>query len=168
MKADFPTSPPSAGKCGPCTACCTVMKVDMEPPKPERTPCAHLCDRKDRPGCAIYDRRPEPCRVFQCLWLFGQDMPSPPMRGLRPDLSGIVIEVNSRAHMIAHCAKRDAWKRRPAYDWLIQLAQRTAVLIDRGDDAPLLLNMDGRTEQLEFIGVSPETNERLYKREIKQ
>jgi hypothetical protein len=70
-------------QCGPCTACCTIMGVsDLDPPKPQRTACAHLCQK----GCGIYHDRPRTCREFYCLWRYGLgDFKD------RPDKSGIVF-----------------------------------------------------------------------------
>src|SRR3954453_4193121 len=68
-------------QCGECTACCMVMGV-AEVPTPFYTPCPHQTEA----GCAIYDKRPGPCRDFYCEWLVG---------GLteddRPDKLGLVF-----------------------------------------------------------------------------
>lgn len=150
-----------SGACGNCTLCCTVMKVTMaDRVKPERTPCDHCTSA----GCAIYDNRPEPCQVFKCVWLGSQDwqdvrLPST----LRPDRTGIVIEVNSAGFLIAHCARPSAWRREPMRDWLVRMAGRTRVLIEAGETV-LLLQPSGATERLVRVGVDLDTNETLYVR----
>lgn len=70
--------------CGGCTVCCTVMAV-VELQKPARRACDHVCPA----GCRIYERRPQDCREFQCVWMrgaFGVDL------SLRPDACGIMVD----------------------------------------------------------------------------
>jgi hypothetical protein len=71
--------------CGACTLCCTLPPVDLPRGKKlagER--CEHVCSK----GCRIYARRPDPCRVWQCRWLF-----DPATAGLRrPDHSGYIVD----------------------------------------------------------------------------
>lgn len=53
--------------CGGCTLCCKVLQV----PSIEKTEgawCPH-CD-KGR-GCTVYEKRPQECRDFSCLWRLG-------------------------------------------------------------------------------------------------
>ncbi len=54
--------------CGPCTLCCTVLRVD-DLKKLGGVACAHL--RADSAGCGIYQDRPRICRTYRCLWLQG-------------------------------------------------------------------------------------------------
>src|ERR1700752_539468 len=54
-----------ARTCQECRACCSVMAV-TEIAKPAYTGCSHECDK----GCAIYEKRPESCAGYYCLWLF--------------------------------------------------------------------------------------------------
>lgn len=78
--------PPIRGrKCGSCTACCTQVPVVLpDEHKPANVRCKHLCSK----GCRIYARRPDPCQVWSCRWLFDADT-----AGLRrPDQSGYVID----------------------------------------------------------------------------
>lgn len=63
--------------CGPCSGCCTVLRIDSQPgystrldtgediAKPAQTPCRFLGEQ----GCTIYEARPIVCRTFQCDWL---------------------------------------------------------------------------------------------------
>ena len=72
--------------CGRCHACCVHIKVDGLN-KPAGVRCPHL---KNGPGCcSIYDSRPQECGVFTCAWIDGY-FP----RGMRPDKSGILLEVS--------------------------------------------------------------------------
>lgn len=72
-------------KCGDCTACCTLLGVSSLN-KPKNTKCEHQCKK----GCAIYDKRPEGCRAFECLWLRGAFGPLD-----RPDKLGIVFSTTN-------------------------------------------------------------------------
>ena len=54
-------------ECGNCTLCCKVPRI-QQLFKPPNQWCM-FCDVGE--GCAIYDRRPEVCQKFECLWLSG-------------------------------------------------------------------------------------------------
>lgn len=75
--------------CGPCSLCCTVLRVD-ELAKPAGRDCQHQRpgDPGSGGGCAIHAKRPPVCRGYDCLWLQG---------GLeddeRPDRLGAVVDV---------------------------------------------------------------------------
>lgn len=56
--------------CGTCSLCCKLMAVPDVTPHNEW--CRHCTPGK---GCGIYDRRPEPCRQFDCLWLMSDKVP---------------------------------------------------------------------------------------------
>lgn len=72
--------------CGPCSLCCTVLRVD-ELDKPAGDDCPHQCG--DR-GCGIYETRPQICRAYECLWRQG---------GLeedeRPDVTGGIVDLET-------------------------------------------------------------------------
>lgn len=53
-------------ECGNCQECCYAIEV---PPmnKGANEKCQHQGER----GCAIYDTRPNACKVFECAWLKG-------------------------------------------------------------------------------------------------
>jgi Fe-S-cluster containining protein len=76
-------------RCGDCSLCCTVLRVDA--PKLKKLGGVN-CLHQDvgGPGCAIHATRPQICRAYRCLWLGG---------GLeeaeRPDLLGAVLDVVS-------------------------------------------------------------------------
>lgn len=150
-----------SGACGSCTLCCTLMRVAMEPPKPERETCAHC----SAGGCAIYDQRPEGCSGFQCLWLGSQRVTQLALpAAMRPDRTGVVIDLNAAGTVIAHCERPASWKREPMRAWLLKHARRTNVILEVPGGAELL-SADGSTEALARVGVDPGTNNRLYVRE---
>lgn len=67
-------------ECGHCDMCCVIPQIEDFSPAQE--PCPHLLDLPEH-RCAIYEYRPQCCRLFRCSWL----------RGLgetceRPDISG--------------------------------------------------------------------------------
>lgn len=148
--------------CGGCTACCTIMRVEMQPePKPARCRCEHAIKH----GCAIYDTRPEPCREWACMWRISQDEPGIRMASaLRPDRSGVVLELNTAGNIVAHLAKPHSWKLEPARSWLLDFAKRHRVILEDGERVQLL-KANGDVDALAFVGVDPATNERKYVRE---
>jgi hypothetical protein len=57
----------TARDCGRCAYCCKLLQVGD---KPMFQPCAH-CNPKLSGACTIYEKRPDECRKFECLWLSG-------------------------------------------------------------------------------------------------
>jgi hypothetical protein len=58
----------SGRECGACSLCCKVM--DVEDPatgfhKPNNVWCRHCT----KPGCGVYETRPDECRRWACQWL---------------------------------------------------------------------------------------------------
>jgi len=71
-------------ECGPCKACCEVLKIDV----PELKKKAHvLCRFHTGTGCGIYETRPPVCQHFLCGWRLFAELDD----GWRPDLSGALI-----------------------------------------------------------------------------
>ena len=66
--------------------CCSVLRVD-ELDKRAGEDCRHQCGEA---GCGIYEKRPQICRAYQCLWRQG---------GLeddeRPDATGGIVDIES-------------------------------------------------------------------------
>lgn len=62
-------------ECGECTACCVLPGIpigedpDLLEGKRGYTPCKHLCSING--GCSIYEKRPQLCRDYKCLWKAG-------------------------------------------------------------------------------------------------
>ena len=150
--------------CGTCQACCTIMRVDMEPVapthKPERQRCGHLCSA----GCKVYDAKPESCSVFMCLWLamelFDDRMP----KEWRPDNVGAVVDVNEVGTITVHLKHENRWQKQgPLRDMLIWLAQGRSmfnenvfVVLDRPSGEHLLFKGNGQTQELVACGVGPD------------
>ncbi len=57
--------------CGECNVCCTALRIDKselfwrETDKEARETCDKLCDGQ----CSVYEKRPFPCKEYECLWL---------------------------------------------------------------------------------------------------
>ena len=71
-------------KCGECTLCCTVLEIKEVDSKANET-CKHCILKK---GCKIYDKRPQGCKEFKCMWLQMDNV----HEDLRPDKCGVVFE----------------------------------------------------------------------------
>jgi len=52
--------------CGECQECCITMGVPSID-KPANKKCEHQCLE----GCGVYDKRPDECRIFSCMWRQG-------------------------------------------------------------------------------------------------
>lgn len=87
---DAPPTPPSHAterRCGPCSLCCRVLRVD-ELAKLGGTPCSELVPGV---GCGIHARRPAVCRAYRCAWLEGKFREAD-----RPDQLGAVVDFAPR------------------------------------------------------------------------
>lgn len=74
-----------ARQCGDCNTCCTLFEIP-EVEKPLNARCRHQSSDADRPGCGIYEQRPEVCRAFECAWKLGLGAEHD-----RPDRLGIML-----------------------------------------------------------------------------
>ncbi|MDX1649145.1 MAG: hypothetical protein R3263_04755, partial [Myxococcota bacterium] len=76
--------PASARRCGSCSLCCHVLRVDPLR-KLGGVDCVH---QSPGGGCAIHPRRPALCRAYRCLWLQGGlgEEDRPDRLGALPDL----------------------------------------------------------------------------------
>ncbi len=89
--------------CGSCTFCCTMVPVDLPLNKPAGVACQHLCSK----GCKIYAARPDPCKYWNCTWLYQPETAD--MR--RPDKAGYVIDPMFQEILIDHqpCNVLQVW-----------------------------------------------------------
>lgn len=98
---------PQARSCGPCSLCCTVLRVD-ELAKRAGVPCAKL---RAGGGCGIHLSRPKICRAYRCAWLEGRFEPED-----RPDLLGALVDFAPRGagiEMVIVEARPGAFDRSP-------------------------------------------------------
>ena len=70
--------------CGDCQACCRLLPVHKLAKK-ANTRCQHQRFAK---GCAIYDRRPTSCILWQCLWRADPECNLP-----RPDRCHYIVDI---------------------------------------------------------------------------
>jgi hypothetical protein len=72
-------------ECGSCQLCCRLLPT-KEVPTLAGERCKH---QRHGSGCAIYPKRPLPCRLWSCRWLLNDDTTG--MR--RPDRARYVIDM---------------------------------------------------------------------------
>ena len=102
-------------QCGPCTACCSELKIDTpELSKKARLPCPHLSIK----GCGIYAARPPVCREFLCGWRLFEELDD----AWRPDLSGVLAMRQAPAELPA------AWRHAPYGVHLVVIGGEAAVM----------------------------------------
>lgn len=104
--------------CDGCTMCCKLLGVP-ELQKPMGVSCPHVINGR---GCGIYERRPHPCRAFECLWLM-TDMED----HWKPDRSKMVVagdETGTLVSIIVDSGDPDAWTRNPFYSDIKAWARR--------------------------------------------
>jgi hypothetical protein len=147
--------------CGTCTACCTIMGVDMQPvapvQKPERVRCGHLCNV----GCKIYSAKPDSCSSFMCLWLAMELFDQRMLHEWRPDRVGAVVDVNSVGTITVHLKHENRWQKDgPLRDMLVWLAQGQSivneavfVILERPSGQHLLFQASGQTQPLVQCGI---------------
>lgn len=75
-------------KCGSCVACCLTPSLSAPPHKGIGDHCPKVCRTGRKRGCSIYETRPDPCREYQCHWLFNGLLESKH----RPDKIGIIFD----------------------------------------------------------------------------
>ncbi|MDO9586527.1 MAG: YkgJ family cysteine cluster protein [Brevundimonas sp.] len=97
-----------ANSCGDCGLCCKLMGVTAL-----QKPTGKWCRRFSKAGgCAIYDERPDDCRVFNCLWLLTEALDE----GWKPTTAGFVLHSErDGARLIVECdaARPHDWRREP-------------------------------------------------------
>ncbi len=76
--------------CGTCSMCCKLIEInDLMLHKEANTWCKHCI----KPGCGIYDARPDPCKLYACVYLQSQSETRPLPERLRPDMCKVVIDI---------------------------------------------------------------------------
>ena len=126
-------------ECGTCTLCCKVYALP-ELEKPPGVWCKHCAPGK---GCKIYDAPPDPCRLFNCLWMTDGKMPDE----WRPDRAKFVLSIfpsNGFVYGQVDPGSPGAWRRQPYYDGLRTMSttlldERRHVIMFVGDEATLVM-----------------------------
>jgi hypothetical protein len=141
MQAAKLRGPDNASKrvCGECSLCCKVIAVDVLQ-KPAGAWCGHCLKTS---GCAIYERRPDECRQFNCGWLvnpeFGDEW--------YPRRSKMVLTFDRRANRVGvhvDAGSPSAWRREPFFTQLKQWARdgveaRRQVVVYVNDNVTVIL-----------------------------
>jgi hypothetical protein len=107
---DVPKTSPQLRQCGGCTLCCKLMGV-RQLGKPAGAWCVH-CECST--GCAIYETRPEDCRIFNCGYLY---MPNLDERW-KPAVCKFVLstdETESHMKIVVDPDRPDAGHKEPYY-----------------------------------------------------
>ena len=105
--------------------CCSALEIP-ELKKPAGPACAHCAGAGG--GCAIYPRRPQVCRDFECLWLTQRDLPP----NMRPDRIGALFmeDDESDQYRVVCAPERPlAWRNPRVFAHLVAIAKsgRTVV-----------------------------------------
>ena len=97
---------PANKTCGDCKLCCKVMAIETLA-KPAGSWCPHC---KQRTGCGIYQRRPDECRNYTCLWLVDERLD----QRWKPNKSKLVL-TTSEDGIEVRCDPGfpDAWRKEP-------------------------------------------------------
>jgi hypothetical protein len=151
-----------AGHCGSCTACCRVLSI-KQLNKPAGKWCEHCAVGQ---GCTVYERRPEQCSDYECLWLhsqhdgFGSPMPDE----MRPDRCKVVFHPIDEGLYVALCmpGSPDAWRRGAAkrvIDWLVGNGERVLAGLP-GTPTRTLIDRDGERE-MEVGAPDADGNQRI-------
>jgi hypothetical protein len=138
------TSPETETGCGECRLCCKLLAVEADEGggqifKPALKWCTHALQGV---GCAIYARRPQACRTFECTWLASQRgegadgspwdrMPA----AMRPDRCGVIFgpsdPVDPEKVFHIHCEPMRplAWARRDVKSWIERIVGRGITVV---------------------------------------
>jgi hypothetical protein len=76
--------------CDKCSMCCKLLQID-EPIL--KKPLNQWCQHCTKPGCGIYNERPEACQIYACVYLQSQTDKNPLPLRLRPDRCKVIIDI---------------------------------------------------------------------------
>lgn len=142
-------------ECGTCTLFCKVMGIyALEKPR------NHWCDHAmpGRGGCAIYETRPQECRIFACSWLLDDGL-GPEWKPEKCKLVLVSEESRKRTMVYVDASQPAAWKREPYLSRLTALMraglpQGRLVFIDVAGRVSMML--PDRMEDLGVLGPQDE------------
>lgn len=113
--------------CGTCTLCCKLVAV-AELTKPTNKWCDYCAIGI---GCRIYDKRPQSCADYRCMWL---NEPEAIPEEFRPDKVKCVITVSIDGPVVVYVDpnRPDAWKTGKFGLWLETLSKKIQVVVLKG------------------------------------
>lgn len=127
--------------CGKCMLCCKLPEIDdPDLKKPALQWCSHCSPGK---GCQIYDRRPQTCRDYFCLWIthpgFGPEWYPPKSKMMLTQEAG-----GMRLAIHVDPGFPDAWRKQPYYAMIKQMAadqanSRRQLIVYTGKKATIVL-----------------------------
>lgn len=112
--------------CGTCTLCCKVLEID-ELQKKAGVWCA---DCLPNHGCAIYSRRPDVCRDYECLWLTERSLP----QTLKPERTGTILMEDAETdeyQAVCDPEKPFAWRQPLVFKHLVGKAKEGRTVVAR-------------------------------------
>jgi len=136
----------SGGKgrtCDGCNRCCFTHAVEEVLAKKEFVECEHAC----KIGCAIYKKRPPPCRGYRCAWLQGNfsEYDRPDKAGLVVDMQNTVFGWTWVVHML------DEKKAQRLIDYLFEKTPYPLTIITEGGGRKLMLKNKEQFERAERV-----------------
>jgi len=124
----------SERRCGTCSLCCKLAKVD-ELHKPAGVWCRHCAP--GRGGCTIYETRPSVCRNWSCSWILDSRL-GPEWYPLTCKMILYFEDAARRLCVRVEPSHADAWRREPYYSQLktwsraaVEARQQIVVYIDK-------------------------------------
>lgn len=95
---------PLERRCGDCSLCCTYLSVRRSDNKSNWKESWKHCKNCSGHKCIIYEKRPDSCRNFECLWLQSSDVP----KRFRPDRVRAVLATSAEGNaIVVHCLEKD-------------------------------------------------------------
>ncbi len=152
--------------CGTCSLCCKLLKIEPEPEhsflgKNWHEWCIYCKPGEEKP-CTIYEKRPQACQLFQCVWLQSQERDDVPSLSaeLKPKRSHVVLAQSQEDYFVMFAyvdpTWPSAWRMEPMRSHLITTANNgcTVVIVVNDDryimtkGRPTLKLKEGELQQL--------------------
>jgi hypothetical protein len=133
--------------CGACSLCCKLLDIAALA-KPANLWCESCAPGL---GCKIYEKRPDACKSFSCVWLTTRRQPgaNPLPDDLRPDRCKglLMLKAGAEPPMACHLdpANPDAWREGALGEFLRFMAQKTRIVVKSGRRL-ITLDSDGAYE----------------------
>jgi uncharacterized cysteine cluster protein YcgN (CxxCxxCC family) len=122
-------------ECGSCSACCKLLEITAERAPEIAKPAGEWCAHCARPGCSIYESRPNLCQDFACQWLLDERLGPewfPATSGMILVMEGstlfVVVDPNKpdahRTQPYAHdLARMESWGKRSPTPFEVRVAE---------------------------------------------